>query len=196
MKVYKQLTVRSTTGNSTDTIVLAANASDHVFEVTVDLVTICGFTTKNATGSDKAGIYLGGNASHCNISGNNATKNNIGIWLYGSSSNMLAGNTASNNSLGIYLYSSSNNTIYNNHFNNTNNAWDDGNNVWNITKTAGKNVIGGSCIGGNYWSGYTGEDSDGDGLGDTQIPYNSSSGIQNGGDWLPLVMPAPYFSSP
>nr|QNO55706.1 hypothetical protein MNGCPPAP_00003 [Methanosarcinales archaeon ANME-1 ERB7] len=37
---------------------------------------------------------------------------------------------------------------------------------------------------------YTGEDSDGDGLGDTQIPYNSSGSIENGGDYLPLVKPS------
>ena len=57
------------------------------------------------------------------------------------------------------------NTIYNNYFNNTNNAYDDGNNTWNIAKTDGTNIIGGSWLGGNYWSDYTGEDLDADGLG-------------------------------
>jgi len=79
------------------------------------------------------------------------------------------------------------NTIYNNYFNNTNNAWDDGNNTRNIAKTDGTNIIGGSWLGGNYCSDYTGEDSDADGIGDTMRPYNSSGSIQNGGDLLPLV---------
>ena len=121
----------------------------------------------------------------------NASSNDFGILLYSSSNNMLTSNTANSNTYhGIYLYKSSNNTIYNNYFNNTNNAYDDGNNRWNITKTAGTNIIGVPYLGGNYWSDYAGEDLDGDGLGDTLFPYNSSGGIQNGGDYLPLVEPA------
>ena len=121
----------------------------------------------------------------------NASSNDFGILLYSSSNNMLTSNTANSNTYhGIYLYKSSNNTIYNNYFDNTNNAYDDGNNRWNITKTAGTNIIGVPYLGGNYWSDYAGEDLDGDGLGDTLFPYNSSGGIQNGGDYLPLVEPA------
>ena len=95
----------------------------------------------------------------------------------------------SNNNIGIYLHGSSNdNHIYNNYFGNTNNAWDNGTNVWNITiKQTGTNIIGGSYLGGNYWGDYEGEDLNDDGLGDTSLPYNSSGNIHNGGDWLPLT---------
>jgi len=206
------LTIQSENG-SANCIVNASDSDDHVFSVTADWVNISGFTVQ---GSAIAGIYLNA-ADHCTISentvsnnvfgiylasssnnntltGNTASYNTRGIYLYQSSNNnTLTGNTASNNNIGIYLNSSSNNLIYNNYFDNTNNAHDNGNNIWNISQTPGTNIVGGSWLGGNYWSDYTGEDTNGDELGNTVLPYNSSGGIENGGDWLPLVKPAYSF---
>ena len=161
--------------------------------------------------NNSGGIVLDSSSNNNNLSGNNAYNNSGGISLESSSNNNLTGNTVSDNSQqgiclrdssnntltsntansngykGINLRDSNNNLIYNNYFNNMNNAYDNGNNIWNITKTAGTNIVGGPHLGGNYWSDYAGEDLDGDGLGDTLLPYNSSGDIQNGGDWHPLV---------
>ncbi|RLG28963.1 hypothetical protein DRO03_08445, partial [Methanosarcinales archaeon] len=187
--VAKRLTL---TGEGADVVNITASTADsHVFNVSVDYVNISGFNVTGATGNMKAGIYLGSDVDHCNISNNNASGNSYGIYLSSSSNNTLANNNASNNTNhGIRMESSSNNnTIHNNYFNNTNNAYDDGNNTWNATPATGTNIIGGSHLGGNYWSDYAGADTNDDDLGDTLTPYNSSGNITHGGDYHPLVTP-------
>ncbi|RZB29372.1 MAG: hypothetical protein AEth_01189 [Candidatus Argoarchaeum ethanivorans] len=107
------LTIRSENG-TTNCIVNASNSNDHVFNVTANYVNISRFTVENATGTNKAGIYLN-STQHCNISANNVMNNDYGIYLDSSSNNTLTNNTASNNYYGIHLYSSSNNnTLINN----------------------------------------------------------------------------------
>ena len=112
VKVYKSLTIKSTSGNPADTVVRAKNPDDYVFEVTADYVNISGFSMK---GSNGISLYY---TDHCNISSNLCEHENRGIDLEHSSDSTILNNTISgiyesyNN--GIVLMDSSNNVISDN----------------------------------------------------------------------------------
>ena len=116
--VDKSITLEGA-GVVTVTAADAADAADHVFEVTADYVNIRGFTvTEAAAMYHIAGIYLS-NANHCNISGNIASNNNYGIYMTSSSNNTLLDNTANSNSFyGICMGHSINNMLQSNNVSN------------------------------------------------------------------------------
>jgi parallel beta-helix repeat protein len=130
--------------------------------------------------------------SHNNAFVSNSVHSNSqhGFYLSSSSNNNLTNNTVYNNSqYQIYLQSSNYNLIYNNIFNASTGqgvVYDSGSNYWNTTKDcSGTNIIGGDCIGGNFYSNYSGVDINGDGIGD--IPPNYSIYGGSNFDYLPLT---------
>jgi PGF-pre-PGF domain-containing protein len=137
--------------------------------------------------------------SHSNyntISRNTANRTSRGIHLDSSTSNIVSGNTVAANSVsGFFMCRACHkNLFYNNYANNTLNAdinITDTN--WNLTKTAGRNIVGGPYIGGNFWANPTGDgfsetaqDKDGDGIADTPYTWLNANRT-NVTDYLPLV---------
>jgi parallel beta-helix repeat protein len=93
-----------------------------------------------------------------------------------------------NEDAGLDLGASTGNRIYDNSLRNDKNAIATALNTWNLQPPVdGTNIIGGPKIGGNEWNSYIGEDTSGDGLGDTLTPHTDNGNITTGGDQYPLV---------
>lgn len=110
----------------------------------------------NGVGS---GIWLEDNIKRNLIENNEILNNSFGLVITeDSSKNIVKSNYIGNNYIGIIIADAANNFIYDNFFNNTNNVEiynptnNNGANFWSILKRAGKNVIGGQYLGGNFWA--------------------------------------------
>jgi parallel beta-helix repeat protein len=151
------------------------------------------------------GIYLSGGSNNTLESNHVSSNGPVGIYLYYSQYNTVSSNIVSNNTWtgvllqgnnniisdnnislnpsGIYVFDAYSNRIFHNNFiDNTDQAYlANPNNIWDD----------GYPSGGNYWSDYTEEDLNGDGIGDT--PYFIDPSNQ---DDYPLISPYEYWSNP
>ncbi|MDA3854696.1 MAG: right-handed parallel beta-helix repeat-containing protein [Candidatus Woesearchaeota archaeon] len=140
--------------------------------------------------SSEDGLYLygGQNVEVINVS---ISSLDTGIVFQGANDMIIRDCNISNNQNGVYFlgHIELNNKLYNNYFsNNVNyhiNMTNVYNNLFNSSKTFGTNIIGGANIGGNYYDDYSGQDLDGDGIGETS--YQLIAGIGTVYDYLPLT---------
>jgi parallel beta-helix repeat protein len=148
-------------------------------------VTIMRLTIQNFS----CGIYLASSNQNI-VSQTNIANNNEGLYLSFSSNNRLRGNLISTNNLtGLFLDSSSNNNILENKItgnsvgiyiqNSANNVIFHNNLISNAQQIQTESSTGvwdnGYPLGGNYWSDYTGTDSNADGIGDSSYIIDSTN---------------------
>ena len=168
-------------GNSFTSVTSTVN-DDHGIEVSAPSNT---FTNVTANNNDFYGVLLWGNSNI--FDGLTANSNDEGVVLIGSLNTIKNSHIESNTPYGIRLSdggSSGSNTIYNNVFRNNTNFYFSETiyaNNWNVASTTGPNIIGGSYIGGNYWTNPSGT-----GYSDTCTDSNSDGFCDN-----PYVLPTP-----
>ncbi|PNX47250.1 MAG: hypothetical protein BV457_06060 [Thermoplasmata archaeon M9B1D] len=145
--------------------------------IKADGVTISGFKIEN-NGEDEEDAGIDIQSSNNTIFGNYITNSKNGIYLHESAKdNTIFENTIENNEWGIFLMSDcSGNYLFNNNFIDSKgfHVMDYSINQWDS-----------EFYYGNYWDDYTGNDNNGDGIGDT--PYIIQGGTNQ--DNQPLMNP-------
>jgi parallel beta-helix repeat protein len=124
------------------------------------------------------------------IVGNKISNNRVGIRYQRGRGALIRTNRITGNVLvGLELDDVAGFAVYDNYFDNAVNARASGEVSWSrvsADEEITKNILGTGPMAGNFWSDYAGRDTDGDHVGDTDLPYQPE-GVTAGGDERPLV---------
>ncbi len=177
--VYRQLTIKSYSGNPLDTVVRASSPDDHVFYVTANNVKISGLTITGANqNAPYSGIYLS-RAKSCTIENDIVSGNWYGISLDNSASTNLNNNVVNSNlGTGIYLESSVGNKLTGNMVssNSENGFWlKDGSNSNTLTGNSANSNMGSGFLLDNQCIGNSLSDNIAEANGGHGISLNSAS---------------------
>jgi parallel beta-helix repeat protein len=204
--------------NTTKSRVVLVNASSNTYDGIMtsdgsDLVISCNIIHLdddgiNLTGTDRvlvinntvtenfrgSGIHLAHGADEVRVVANRIGYNDEGIEVEGSKDSAITQNLVwFNRYYGLNLSAAENLTVHDNYFRNRENLRPPTGlftGAWNLTPTAGPNLLGGPSIGGNFWgdvnrTGFSETHRDGNRDGFVDVPYALTGGV--GVDWHPLA---------
>jgi len=163
-------------GDSTGNGIVGNTVTSNRYGVWLERSSEDNIIDRNLLRNNTMGIYIVEPSSNNTVRSNMLASNGDGFHLL-STHNRIYENVFTNNSYGIFSLRSGNNSIYRNNFIE---------NAVQVSMNQSYTDVWNNGCEGNYWSDYIGQDTNGDGIGDSSLPHQ-------GLDLHPLIDPWSQF---